>query len=234
MVEGWKMFEEIPPILLKETLISENFYAREKQKIQTVLGEKGGRVELVSEDVFSYVADTKTPQGILSVVKKPRYDWKDFETEGAHLLFLEDLQDPGNLGTIFRSAEAAGATGVVCSENCVDLFNPKVIRSTMGSIFRMPFLVVEDFPGAIQRFQGLGVRMFAADLSGSKPHWEEDFKGSLGFLIGNEGAGLSPKVSDLADDKVLIPMDGKVESLNAGIAATLLMFEAKRQRTYVV
>ena len=146
------------------------------------------------------------------------------------VIVLDQLQDPGNLGTIFRTAEAAGATGILLSRYCVDIYNPKVIRSTMGAVFRLPFLYVDDLPGAIGELKAEGIRVFAAHLEGKNAYDREDYSRGTAFLIGNEGNGLRDEVAECADCRVRIPMQGRAESLKAAVAAAVLMFEAGRQR----
>ena len=146
------------------------------------------------------------------------------------LLLLEDIQDPGNLGTMFRTAEAAGATGILMSRGTVDLFNPKVVRATMSAVFRMPFLVSDDLCADISALRKDGIRVYAAHLGGSRPYDSLPLTRGSAFLIGNEGNGLSEKTADTADEKIIIPMAGATESLNAAMAAGILLFEAARQR----
>jgi len=146
------------------------------------------------------------------------------------LMVLEDLQDPGNVGTIFRTAEGAGATGIILSENCVDVYNPKTIRATMGSIFRVPFLYVDDIIKFCDELKGQQIKTYAAHLSGENMYTQEDYTDGCAFFIGNEGKGLSDKVVQQIERLIKIPMEGKVESLNAAIAATILMYEGHRQR----
>ena len=140
------------------------------------------------------------------------------------------VSDPGNLGTIFRTAEAAGATGIVLSKDCVDLYNPKVIRSTMGAIFRIPFIYTDDLKGTIDELKREGITVYAAHLKGENSYDMEDYKTACAFLIGNEGNGLTEETAACADRKILIPMEGGAESLNAAVASAVLMFEAGRQR----
>ena len=148
----------------------------------------------------------------------------------AHLMVLENLQDPGNLGTILRAGEGAGITGLIMSRDTVDIYNPKVIRSTMGSVFRVPFFYTDDLEQTVLDLKARGIRVFAAHLAGKNNYEQEDYTGNTAFLIGNEGNGLTEKLSSMADTWVKIPMAGKVESLNAAIAASILMFETARQR----
>ena len=132
---------------------------------------------------------------------------------------------------MMRTAEAAGATGVLMSRDTVDLFNPKTVRATMSAIFRVPFLYTDDLTGEMRALRDdYGVRIFAAHLKASRPYDEINYSGPCAFLIGNEGNGLSDAAADTADARIHIPMKGRIESLNAAMAAGILMFEASRQR----
>lgn len=146
------------------------------------------------------------------------------------LMVLDNLQDPGNLGTILRTGEGAGVTGVVMSSDCVDLYNPKTVRSTMGSVYRVPCRREDDMERFLHKMKEAGIRIYAAHLKGTADYDEEDYTGGSAFLIGNEGNGLKEETARMADTYIRIPMEGEVESLNAAIAATILMFEAGRQR----
>lgn len=226
VVEGPKMFLEAPEHLIREVYVSENFDARE-------LSDKLDRVgcETVSDDVFVRMSDTQTPQGILAVITQPEYKLNQIlNCENPLFLVLEDLQDPGNLGTIIRTAEGAGVTGVIMSGHTVDIFNPKVIRSTMGSIYRVPFLYEENLLRTLEKLHAAGVRTYAAHLQGETCYDSFSFQGPTAFLIGNEGKGLSEELSKAASSYLKIPMEGQLESLNASVAAALLMYEAHRQR----
>ena len=186
---------------------------------------------MLTDTVFAHASDTKTPQGVLCVVRQKSYKLEDLlKGEKRHLLVLDNLQDPGSMGTIVRTAEGAGVTGVIMSRDCVDIYNPKTIRSTMGSIYRMPFYYAEDILKAIRKIKDAGIKVYAAHLDGEKSYDEEDYAFSCAFLIGNEGNGLREETSKMADHYIIIPMSGEVESLNAAIAASVLMFEVKRQR----
>lgn len=216
----------ITKIYLSET------YAAKNGEITRELGQ-AAPAEVLSDAVFARVSDTKTPQGIMAAVRMRSYEMKDIlgeAPERAHVLVLDELQDPGNLGTIFRTAEAAGVNGILLSRGCVDVYNPKVIRSTMGAVLRVPFLYADDLPGAILELKRAGIRVYAAHLHGERPYDEEDYKSGCAFLVGNEGNGLRDEVAECADRRVIIPMQGQAESLNAAVAAAVLMFEAGRQR----
>jgi TrmH family RNA methyltransferase len=149
------------------------------------------------------------------------------------LIFLEDIQDPGNLGTILRTAEGADISGVIMSKNTVDLFSPKAVRSTMGSIFRVPTYVSDDLHETIRFVQSEGVKVYAAYLGGKKTYDEIDYTNDVAYMIGNEGNGLKKETAELADELVLIPMGGSLESLNAAMASGILAYEINRQRRNV-
>lgn len=178
------------------------------------------------------MSDTQTPQGILALVRQHAFRTEDLLAAPgpAFLMVLENIQDPGNLGTILRAGEGAGITGVLMSETTADIYNPKVIRSTMGSVFRVPFVYTEDLPASLKALKAGGVRLYAAHLNGRNNYEKEDYTVDTGFLVGNEANGLTDETAALADACVKIPMKGKVESLNAAVAASVLMFEAARQR----
>ena len=186
----------------------------------------------MADSVFDAMAETVTPQGVLAIVEMPEYSLEQMIEKAGTLLVLEDLQDPGNLGTMLRTAEAAGVAGVILSKKSVDVYNPKVIRSTMGAVYRVPFLYVEDFKGLLCNLKEQKVRLLAAHLQGTKSFDKADYRGKVGILIGNEANGLSDEVSDLTEEKVIIPMAGNVESLNAAVAGALLMYEAFRNQRW--
>lgn len=191
----------------------------------------GTEIMAVSDEVMKQMSDTVTPQGILAVIRMPEYSLEDvLSGDDTHLLILENLQDPGNLGTMFRTAEGAGVSGLILSRDTVDVFLPKVIRSTMGAIFRVPFLVSEDLHETLETVKSRGVKLYAAHLRGEKMYDAYDYTGKVGFLIGNEGNGLTDETADQSDVYIRIPMGGKLESLNAAMAAGILMYEVNRQR----
>lgn len=231
LTEGFKMFEEAPAEAVREVYLSENVLERcqKEKKLWNKLEQTG--YEIVSDEVFRRMSDTQTPQGILCVVKQPVYRLEQFwEAPSPLLVVLENIQDPGNLGTIVRTGEGAGITGVIMSAGTVDIFNPKVIRATMGSIFRVPFLYVDNLHETIRQMGSHGIHTYAAHLEGKEYYDSFSFREGTAFLIGNEGNGLERETADLADAYLKIPMEGKVESLNAAIATSLLMYEAHRQR----
>ena len=231
LVEGPRMTEEIPAERIEKVYASESFAKKNKEFLEKLQAP----VELLTDTVFAYVSDTKTPQGILLVMEQRSCEIRemlDLDAQGRKplLMVLDNLQDPGNLGTILRAGEAAGVTGVIMSHDCVDIYNPKVIRSTMGSVYRMPFVYVEHLPETLEVLAEAGIHSYAAHLKGKNSYDQEDYTRGTAFLIGNEGNGLRDEVADAAECYIKIPMCGEVESLNAAVASSVLMFEAARQR----
>ena len=229
------MAAELPDDRIQQVYVTEHFLEEEKKKADHALYQKLKQlkcVETVTDEVLKAMSDTQTPQGILALAKQYHYGLKDLlsQSGAAHFIVLERLQDPGNLGTILRAGEAAGITGVIMDSQTADIYNPKVIRSTMGAVFRVPFVYVEDLKAALLQLKDHGVHLYAAHLKGQNSYDQEDYTESTGFLIGNEAQGLSDEIASLADTYVKIPMAGSVESLNAAIASSVLMFEVARQR----
>lgn len=231
LTEGIKLFEEAPEESLREVYVAEGL-------LNKLLGkpkwdQKLSRIpyEVVSDEVFAKISDTQTPQGILCVVKQPVYSLERMIQHTRPLLMLlEDIQDPGNLGTIVRTGEGAGITGVIMSRQTVDIFNPKTIRATMGSIFRVPFLYVDSLTQVLDQLREKGIHTYAAHLEGKEYYDSFSFIEGTAFVIGNEGNGLQRETAEKAESYLKIPMEGRVESLNAAVAASLLMYEAHRQR----
>ena len=238
VVEGTKMYQEAPESTIREVYVSRGYMERLRQADGAEHGNErlsdklaGTGYEEVADEVFAKMSDTRTPQGILAVIEQPKYELNLLLAEENPLfVILENIQDPGNLGTILRTGEGAGVTGVIMSDNTVDIFNPKVIRSTMGSIFRVPFLYEANLSRVMERFREAGIAAYAAHLQGKVYYDGGSFRGPTAFLIGNEGNGLTEELAGAADSYLKIPMEGAVESLNAGVAAALLMYEAHRQR----
>lgn len=227
VVEGLRMFAEVPEERVKKVYISESLYNKKKEELRL----DRFSVEVLSDSVFQHVSDTKTPQGILCVVSQKEYQLATLlDISNPHFMVLDNLQDPGNLGTIVRTAEGAGVDAVFLSKESVDIYNPKTIRSTMGSIYRMPVIYIEDLRELLDIFKQKGIKSYAAHLEGKNSYDKEDYQSGTAILIGNEGNGLRDEIAADADTWVQIPMQGKVESLNAAIAASILMFEVYRQR----
>ena len=234
VVEGWKMTAEALKRHLVECIyLSESSCQEYERRLEAgdLVVPGGTAVEIVADRCFRGIADTVNPQGILAIVRMPQYDREQilvsFDTA---VLCLEDIQDPGNLGTMLRTAEGAGMSALILSKGCVDLFNPKVVRATMGALFRMPFLICEDMTTEVEFLKQYGFTIYAAHLEAVGDFREEKYEGKTAILIGNEGNGLSDAVSQRADHLVRIPMEGELESLNAAVSAALLMYEVYRRR----
>ena len=223
VVEGIRLFNEVPEDLIEEVFVSDRFAESER------LSGRGLDLEIVEHSVFRELSDTVNPQGILAVVKQP--DWKDSIDNisgdagrmSGKVLLLDGIRDPGNMGTIIRTAEAAGVRFVAVSRDCVDVFNPKVIRATMGSIFRVPVVVTSLLP-VIESLKRNGLEIYGTSLQSDNSYKDVDLS-SAGIIIGSEADGISPEVMAAASQLIKIPMMGQVESLNAAISAAILMFQ---------
>ena len=186
----------------------------------------------ITEQLYKEISNMETPQGIMGV--------SEFNIKSIHelslkrdlsLLLLDRLQDPGNMGTIIRSADAFGIDGIIITKGCVDVYNPKVIRSTMGSIFRVPIFHEDDPVLAINRLKKEGIKVYSTSLEGSMYTYEVNFKVPFLLVIGNESSGVSSTIYSISDSLIKIPMIGDAESLNAAIASSIIMYESIRQRS---
>lgn len=232
LTEGMKMFEEAPEAAIKEIYVIEEVLQNLDRQSEVYKKLERVGYETVSKEVFGKMSDTQTPQGILTVLERPDYKLEELLKHPNPLfVVLEDLQDPGNLGTIVRTGEGAGVTAVLMTKKTVDIYNPKTIRATMGSVYRVPFVYVDDIQDTIKSLHNAGIKTYAAHLKGENYYDSFSFKEGTAFLIGNEGNGLKQSTADLADFYLKIPMEGQVESLNAAIATSLLMYEVHRQRS---
>lgn len=225
LVEGIRMFREIPEMERIKVYVTEDW----QEQLPSSWCE-GSQYEVVSNSVFRLISDTQTPQGLLAVVRQRVYGRDDLMgKELPCILVLENLQDPGNLGTILRTAEGAGVTGIMMSRDTVDMYNSKVVRATMGAVFRVPFCYEDDLMEGVAWLKEHGITCYAAHLDGESIY-DHDYRRPCAFFIGNEGNGLTEALTAQADSRIRIPMAGQVESLNAATAATVLMYEALRQR----
>ncbi|MDO4487871.1 MAG: RNA methyltransferase [Eubacteriales bacterium] len=232
VVDGPKMCREIPGELLDEIFVTEEYLKSDYAKITMDLLSKN-RFEVISQQDMKQISDTMNPQGILCTVKQKQHIKlseliKTKETP--LLLMLETIQDPGNLGTILRAGEAAGVTGIIMNSTTADIYSPKVVRSTMGSVFRVPFCIVSDLKKAAVTLKEEGINVIATDLKDSHDYCSVKYTNPAAILIGNESKGLSAEMLEEANQSVIIPMMGQVESLNAAMAASVILFEASRQR----
>jgi TrmH family RNA methyltransferase len=229
IVEGSKMVFEAPEDQILKCFVGKSFFGKNKEEII----EKGLSYELVSDEVFTFLSETKTPQGILGIIKQSDYllgELLEGQEQTPLLLLIESVQDPGNLGTIFRTAEGAGVSGIIMDSKCADIYNPKTIRSTMGAIYRLPFIIAKDFEECLMKVKKAGVKLVATHTKAIKSYDEVSYREAVGFVIGNESSGLSKEALSQAGEKVQIPMKGQAESLNVAIATGILIYEAYRQR----
>jgi TrmH family RNA methyltransferase len=190
-------------------------------------------VLLVPRELLDSALATETPQPIAALIEPPTWDWPQLLNQKSLVLVLAGLQDPGNLGTILRSAEAFGATGVVALPGTVSTWNPKAVRASAGSVFRMPLLAASA-DDCFARLKKSGVKILATTVRNGQPADCVNLTGPLALLIGNEGHGLPADLAARADNAITIPCPGPVESLNAAMAATTLLYEAARQRSSAI
>lgn len=216
LVEGRKMVEEA----LASAFDVETVLVQEGMELPDGLTMP---VYELPAHVLAAVCDTKTPQGIAAVVRM-----KEQSALGKHIVVLDGVQDPGNVGTIIRTADAAGLDGVLLSTQCADVFSPKVLRATMGSIFRMNLRTTDDLPGELTKLREKGYSILSSQLDGTPFYEREKVAEQFALVIGNEGNGVSEQVQQTATHRVRLPMRGGAESLNAAIAAAIMMYELMR------
>ena len=229
LLEGTHLLEEACAIALPLTTVccTPAWQSRYPELWEQLI-QRSQRVEIVSPEVLEAIATTVQPDGIVATAQRISLQPP---TESLSLgLALETLQDPGNLGTVIRTAAAAGVDGLWLSPDSVDLDHPKVLRASAGQWFRLPMSVSPSLRSQVQQFQQQGVQVVATRLTATQTYWQVDLTRPTLILLGNEGAGLSAELAELADVEVKIPLASGVESLNVAIAAALILYEAQRQR----
>lgn len=199
-------------------------------EIASAAEEADIEIEYVTEDVLDAMADTVTPQGFVAVCRQFPTSVKDIVADGPKLIaILEEVRDPGNLGTIIRAADAAGADAVVLTGRSVDLYNSKVVRSTTGSLFHLPVAVNGELADIVQRMRGAGLRILAADIKGEdilEVRSQGGLAGPTAWVFGNEARGLEDESLALVDQVVTVPIYGSAESLNLATAASVCLYES--------
>lgn len=232
IIEGIKVVKEaiLNKVNIKQIIYSEKLLSTpEGQELFQNIQFRDNVVKL-TDNLFNEIADTDNPQGILAIVEFIEREFSDIlNIKNPALLFLDRVQDPGNMGTIIRTGDAFNIDGIIIGEGCVDPYNPKVVRSTMGSIFRVPLYVCADSLDFLLNFKGKDIKVLATSLDG-RLLYNENFQGGFICIIGNESRGVDPKIMSIADSAIKIPMPGKAESLNAGVAASIIMYESMRCR----
>lgn len=222
ILEGKRLVDEIPNSWEIKYLLKGESYSED------INFEK---VYTVKDSLFEKISETVNPQGILAVCHIKEFDVTNVDySNSPFFVVLENVTDPGNMGTLIRTADAAGADGIFLSKGCVDIYNPKVIRATMGSIFHLPIYRNLNLMDLMEDFKNNNVKTLAAHLKGTSTPYKVDMTTACAVIIGNEANGLSDEISEMASDLVKIPMPGKAESMNAGIAGGILIYEAVRQR----
>lgn len=233
IAEGLKFVNEIPDswnvdfIAVSETFSKTNDSFMRKFK-------NTDSVYIIEDKLFDTVSDTKAPQGVLAVCHQKKFDLNlIMNNNNNFFIILDGLSDPGNLGTIIRTADACCCNAVFLSKGCVDIYNNKVLRSTMGSVFHVPIFTEIDLSSLFTLLKSKNISIVSTHLKGSLNIYEFNFKNSVAIVIGNEANGISENTVSCSDVLLKIPMPGKAESLNASVAASVIMYEALRQRLYL-
>lgn len=221
--EGKRLVDEAIryiPHSIRHIIVSEE-YVSENTEYLDGLASSNVLVYVTENKIFTELCDTQTPQGIMAVIEIPTEASADFSSL-QYVLILDGVSEPGNLGTIIRTAEAAGIQHICLTNGCVDIYNPKTVRASMGSVFRMKFLHTDKT--FIEQLKSVGFTIVATALYNSIPIEEAKFSGKRAIVIGNEAKGVSKEVLGISDISVKIDMSGKVESLNAAVAAGITMY----------
>lgn len=207
------------------------FSEKAPKEIVAAIEEKDIPSFFIDSRMMKELSDTENDQGVLGIVPKFSYSHKDLKKDGRQMIVACDgIQDPGNLGTIIRTSAAAGCAAVLVSRDSADIYNPKTVRSTGGSLFHIPVIASASLESDIKTASSSGLKVFCAEPSGGKRLYLTDLSKGFVIVIGSEGRGVKPSVRCLCDSAVTIPIDEKTESLNAAVAAAVILFEAVRQR----
>lgn len=204
-----------------ETLLVRRGYNKVPAKLED-------KAFVLDEKLFDRLAQTETSQGVLAIVAKPETDAGDFASASGNFVVLDRLQDPGNIGTILRTADAAGYRLAVVMKGTADIFSPKVVRAATGSLFRMPVVFMDSNPELVEFTRAAGKKLVATCFDTERCYFDEDLTDNIALVIGNEGNGICKEIIESSDVKIKIPMHGNIESLNASVAAGILMYEAVR------
>ena len=228
-VEGKKIVEHIPLNWEVDSYFFSSSYAN-SHNINNY--ENRAKTFILSDSLFSKISDTVNSQGIVAICNKKSFNIEDVINNKNFILVGENISDPGNLGVLIRTADAAGCTSILLTQNSVDVYNPKSIRATAGSIFNIKVVTDLEIDTIINFLKLNNIKIFSMHLKGTKSLYESDFKDDCSILLGNEGRGLSEKASNFSDELIKIPMIGKAESLNVSVATSIVLYEALRQKNY--
>ncbi len=221
VAEGLRICEDCfdNNVLIKTLIVTKTFYNKFEQEAEKI-SEKADETVVVNDGVFAKISDTKSPQGILAVCRIPQKNTVEIKKDGKYIA-LENLSDPSNLGAVARTAEALGIDGIILSSDSVDPFSPKALRASMGTLVRLPIIVLEDF---CNELKSSGLALFACVVRNGKSINGISFKKGSIVLIGNEANGLTTEAQSIAKN-ITIPMKGNAESLNLAVAASIAMWE---------
>ena len=230
LAEGLRTAEEAVAYKAVETLF---YVATDDERTMHLLEDAAAqniKLVCVSENVMKKIADTETPQGIIAVCKMRQPKLENLLARGKMLLVLDRVGDPGNIGTMLRTADAAGIGGLVLLKGCADIYAPKTVRSSMGSLFHIPVLSGVSEQEFVSAAKKAGYDLLVTCLDGADNLYKADLSGRIAFVMGNEAGGVSETLLEKADKRVYIPMAGRAESLNVAMAAGIVMFEALRRK----
>ena len=228
IVEGIKMLEEAinENAKIKTVVVCDDCLGNSKIATDLLYEIAKENIIYVPEKIFKLISDVKTPQGILAVIEKSDTSKIDYKDD--LFLILDNIQDPGNLGTIIRTADSINLKQIIVPKGSADSYNPKVVRSSMGAIFRVKVIEVENLAKTIKEMKKNNINILATDLRTDKSIYDVNYEKSA-IVIGNEANGVSEEVLELADERIKIPMIGKTESLNAAVATGIILYNAVRK-----
>lgn len=234
VAEGIRLIEEV---CSADWQVNTCFYTegvsgnKRAELLLDLLQNKHCRMLKVSDAVYKKISDTDQPQGMMAIVKKREHLLSTIlAVEKPFIVILDTIQDPGNLGAIIRTADAAGATGVVLTKGCTDLYSSKTVRATMGSLFHLPIVEGVNSEVLIHSLQERNIHIAATSLTSSSLYYEADFDQPAAVIFGNEGNGVSAELLCKANSRIFIPILGRAESLNVAASAAVILYEAVRQR----
>lgn len=230
LLEGRKSLKDALSlgVNIKKTMICEG--SRDDSEIMDLLKDNA---VVLDKKLFETIADTGHSQGMISIAEKKVYKidtLKSSEGLGRNIVVLDRLQDPGNTGTIIRTAEAAGYCAIMVMPGCADIYSPKVVRAAAGSLFRMPVIYSGNYDDAVCKLKALNKKIVVTSLDTDTCYFDTDLSENIALVIGNEGQGVSREFLDSADIKIKIPMEGSIESLNAAVAAGILMYQSHKTK----
>ena len=233
VIEGAKIVEEAisEKANIQNILVCEELGKSNSNNLLEIINNicKNNEVINVTKKVFELLSDVKNPQGILAIVKKEEKN--EIKLNEDFYLLLDGIQDPGNIGTIIRTADSLNIKQIIVSKDTADVYNPKVLRSTMGAIFRVN-VIYTDLIDAVNKLKENNITVYATDLKTDKSIYDADYK-KAAVIIGNEANGVTQEVLDLSSEKIKIPMLGKTESLNASVATSVILYEVYRKNNWI-